>query len=229
MAVVVPMEVDVLNFALGVCFYIACTLALLAYFGPKAYLLLTGADLNRQFKIVRKGSGGGNRRKPGAVVAGAEGEGEHDHSDTNHYDTALAIDEEEGRRQKSIVALYLTEMPQSQQHCRILISQLQRMLMTMNMESAPGNSSNNPSGHHTMLSQHQPQQVSVVEIINHPVHTLERDASVSIIHRSDTNPNPEDSSVLFVKFESSPQGHNHSNKYSHTSSTDHSLTPPHGL
>jgi type IV secretory pathway VirB3-like protein len=39
---------------IGVCFFVAGLGSTVFYFGTKAYLLLTGADLNAQFKIVRK-------------------------------------------------------------------------------------------------------------------------------------------------------------------------------
>eukprot|EP00596_Hydrurales_sp_CCMP1899_P000319 CAMPEP_0119034848 /NCGR_PEP_ID=MMETSP1177-20130426/1866_1 /TAXON_ID=2985 /ORGANISM="Ochromonas sp, Strain CCMP1899" /LENGTH=916 /DNA_ID=CAMNT_0006992625 /DNA_START=611 /DNA_END=3364 /DNA_ORIENTATION=+ len=39
---------------IGVCFFVAGIGSTVFYFGTKAYLLLTGADLNAQFKIVRK-------------------------------------------------------------------------------------------------------------------------------------------------------------------------------
>jgi hypothetical protein len=39
---------------IGVCFFIASVGSMSFYFGQKAYLLLSGATLNAQFKIVRK-------------------------------------------------------------------------------------------------------------------------------------------------------------------------------
>jgi hypothetical protein len=39
---------------IGVCFFVASMGSMSFYFGQKAYLLLSGATLNAQFKIVRK-------------------------------------------------------------------------------------------------------------------------------------------------------------------------------
>ena len=55
---------------IGLCFFIAGVGSMSFYFGQKAYLLLTGAELNAQFKIVRKGKGERSRRREQKELTG---------------------------------------------------------------------------------------------------------------------------------------------------------------
>jgi hypothetical protein len=149
---VLPVDDFILSFALGVCFFVACTLALLAYFGPKAYLLLTGADLNRQFKIVRKGSVPKHNTDP-TVVGSSSGivvpvDGTVRADAVANHDEPL---------KKSVIALYLTEAPKTQEHCRIIIEHVQELLMTLDLRSVNGISTSKSSAHpnaHPNLNTH---------------------------------------------------------------------------
>jgi hypothetical protein len=49
-----PLDPYLKELVVGFCFFIALVAANGFYFGPKSYLLLTGADLNAQFQLVQK-------------------------------------------------------------------------------------------------------------------------------------------------------------------------------
>jgi hypothetical protein len=143
-AIAFPMVPYITDFYLGVCFFVASSFALVAYFGPKIYLLMTGADLNRQFKIVRKrgvasvslNNAGESSISPGigdlAAAAGTSGATPTESTRLGGSDDIL---------KKSVIATYLPVRPLTQEHCRILIEHMQGRLMALDMQFVNGDAS----------------------------------------------------------------------------------------
>jgi hypothetical protein len=126
-----------IDFVLGVCFFVACTASMMAYFGPKLSLLLKGADLNAQFRIVLRKKSVGNK----IVVTAAGSRGEFESSDSTHDENA------DRSLRKSVLALYLQENPKTSEHCQIIIDHLHELMFQLDFASDAGTAASAHSHH----------------------------------------------------------------------------------
>jgi uncharacterized membrane protein YgcG len=124
----------------GTCFFIAGTFSMLIFFGRKAYLLYSGADLNGKLQIVRKGDKDRAKTKKEKEDRMREVESQEQ-----------ALDE---RTHARITTQFLLKLPDSAEQCDQLISVIRAKLTEINLkaiqDSGLGSSSNqDTSGHNS--------------------------------------------------------------------------------
>jgi hypothetical protein len=123
---------------LGLCFFLASTSCLLIFFGPKAYLLFTGADLNAKLQIVRKG-GVDRAKRTRELEARMKAASEEDTGGAG-----------EGKLDTAYAAEFLKKEPATSIECEKLLSHIKAKLMVINLKAVQDSygfsSSSNPNG-----------------------------------------------------------------------------------
>jgi 7 transmembrane sweet-taste receptor of 3 GCPR len=127
----------------AIAFFVSCMAVVCYYFGPKLYLLLTGADLDKHFKIVRRDK--------------TEREKEHEEANKNKIYAATAEDVADAEKNDkdawrtgengTQVDKYLVKLPKAMIECNDIIKVLEARVMILAQRATQGsNSLSNSNG-----------------------------------------------------------------------------------
>jgi hypothetical protein len=134
----------------GLFFFLASMFMMLVYFGPRTYLLLTGADLNNKLQIVRSKkvvSPGLRGALEYFMGKGKDADGADSGKTTLNCRSdrasgdALVDNDREDALVRAAVNRFMLRNPETVDDCQRLVAHLQKTIMDLNMKSVNGASS----------------------------------------------------------------------------------------
>ena len=134
----------------GLFFFLASMFMMLVYFGPRTYLLLTGADLNSKLQIVYKGKKKGrlvDQLRASIAVQGGSDKAANDNSNPHkHVNWAVSVpsrnpgassagNAEDAVKASEAIYKYVLRDPDTAEECQSVIAHMHKVLMDINMKA----------------------------------------------------------------------------------------------